>query len=220
MWECTFRQTPSFWERTELEKVKGSDVLMRAFAEVTRRVPDARLVLIGDGSLQPELERIAAEHGITDSVELMGAMDRTAVRDHLHRAHVCAMPSRSEGFGLAALEGMAAGLPVVGSAVGGLPELTGEGGVLVPPEQPDALAETLTSMLMDEGFRRRTAVAATVRAEKFSWDHAVDAYETVLGGGFPSVPRSPTAKRRTPSGRRRQAGNPNDGECPRAGARD
>src|SRR5690625_6037750 len=103
MWECTFRQTPSFWERTELEKVKGSDVLMRAFAEVTRRVPDARLVLIGDGSLQPELERIAAEQGITASVGLMGAMDRTGVRGQLHRVLVFALASSTLGFGLCVL---------------------------------------------------------------------------------------------------------------------
>lgn len=182
-----------------LEKVKGSDVLMRAFAEVARRVANARLVMIGDGALRPELERIAAEHGITDSVELMGAMDRTAVRDQLHRAHVFAMPSRSEGFGLAALEGMAAGLPVVGSAVGGLPELTGEGGVLVPPEQPDALAEALVSVLTDEGLRRRTATAAVQRAEVFSWERSVDAYEAVLGAGFSFTPPLPGAIRQPAS---------------------
>lgn len=182
-----------------LEKVKGSDVLMRAFAEVAQRVPNARLVMIGDGSLRPELERIAAEHGIVDRVELTGAMDRMAVRDRLHRAHVFAMPSRSEGFGLAALEGMAAGLPVVGSAVGGLPELTGEGGLLVPPEQPDALADALVSVLTDESLHQRTAAAAVQRAEVFSWERSVDAYEAVLEAGSPLIPQPPGTKRRTTS---------------------
>ena len=70
----------------------------------------------------------------------------------------------------------------------------------IPPEQPDALAEALVSVLTDEGLRRRTAAAAVERAEEFSWDRAVDAYETVLGGGFSSVPHSPRAKSRTASG--------------------
>ena len=166
-----------------LEKVKGPDVLLRAFAEVARRIPDARLVVIGDGSMRPELERITEEQGIMEYVEFTGAMDRTAVRGRLHRADVFAMPSRSEGFGLAALEGMAAGLPVVGSAVGGLPELTGEGGVLVPPEQPAALAEALIAMMTDADLRQRTSAAAVQRAGVFSWEKAVDAYEAVLQAG-------------------------------------
>ena len=90
------------------------------------------------------------------------------------------MPSRNEAFGLAALEGMAAGLPVVASETGGLPELVGEAGVLVPPDNPLALANALIGVLTDDVLRQRMADAAVRRAELFSWKRSAVAYKAVL----------------------------------------
>ena len=166
-----------------LERVKGTDVLVRAFGKVVQQLPGVRLEVIGEGSLRPELERLIQELGLDRHVVLKGSMSPQSVRARLHQADVLAMPSRNEAFGLAALEGMAAGLPVVASETGGIPELVGEAGVLVPPNDPPALAKALVGILTDDALRRRMADAAVRRAELFSWERSAVAYVDVLTTG-------------------------------------
>jgi glycosyltransferase involved in cell wall biosynthesis len=187
----------SFWRRTSpagdkgvlrvvsvgrLESVKGPDVLVRAFIELAPLVPNAHLTLVGEGSLRPELQEAVTEAGLAERIVFTGPLGHEDIRSRLHGADILAMPSRSEGFGLSALEGMAAGLPVVGSAVGGLPELVGEGGVLVPPEETAALRDALLRVLQDDAYRRNLADAALQRACLYDWPRAVDAYEAILAG--------------------------------------
>ena len=163
-----------------LERVKGTDVLIRAFSTVVQQFPQARLEVIGEGSLRPEIERLIRDLGLDRHVVLRGAMPPQSIRARLHQADVLAMPSRNEAFGLAALEGMAAGLPVVASETGGLPDLVGEAGVLVPPDNPIALANALVSVLSDEPLRQRMVNAAARRAKLFSWERSALAYEAIL----------------------------------------
>ncbi|HZB51133.1 MAG TPA: glycosyltransferase, partial [Mycobacteriales bacterium] len=114
-----------------LDPAKGHDVLLRALAGL----PGAEAVVYGEGAHRPQLEKLAAELGVADRVDLPG---RTAhVRDRLAAADVFCMPSRSEGFPLALVEAMLAGRACVASTAGGMPEaLAGGCGVLVPPDDP------------------------------------------------------------------------------------
>lgn len=147
-----------------LEPVKGIDVLLDAWPAVEARVPGAALLLIGDGPERRALERRARRLRL-ERVRFLGY--RRDVERLLAAADVAVLPSRSEGFGQVILEAMAVGLPVVASRVGGIPEIVrpGTSGLLVPAEDPRALAEALGGLLREPGrrARMRTAALRTVR---------------------------------------------------------
>jgi glycosyltransferase involved in cell wall biosynthesis len=160
--------------------VKGVDVLLTAFARLRERLPAAQLCLIGEGELRGTLEARVAELGIADGVSFAGQLAPPAVRERLARASLFVLPSRSEGLPMALLEAMAAGLPAVASAVGGIPEvLTPDCGRLVPPEDPAALAEALMALLQAPG-RQAMGEAARQRAAAFSSSAADASYERLF----------------------------------------
>jgi glycosyltransferase involved in cell wall biosynthesis len=134
-----------------LERQKGFDVLLRALAAV----PDASLCVVGDGSERAGLERLADELGVADRVQWEGWSDNA--RSRLAAFDVFALPSRFEGFPLVVLEALLARAAVVASDVGSVAEavVDGETGLLVPPEDPQALAAALRHGLADAGLRRR-----------------------------------------------------------------
>jgi glycosyltransferase involved in cell wall biosynthesis len=126
---------------------KGHDVLLAAFAKVLDSVPDAELVLVGEGPLRSDLEDESRRLHIAERVQFAGLVPD--VWRHLASADVFALASRYEPLGMAALEAMAAGLPVVATDVGGLtdlvePRVTGE---LVEPNDPLALSARLVALL-------------------------------------------------------------------------
>jgi glycosyltransferase involved in cell wall biosynthesis len=139
---------------------KGHSILLSAFERVRLEVPDARLLLVGDGPLAPQIRAEVAARGMEASVEFLGSV--ADVWPVLARAHVFVLPSLSEAFGIAMVEAMAAGLPVVASAVGGLPELVrpGVSAELCPPGDHRALAEHLVRLLRSPELRERMGAAA------------------------------------------------------------
>jgi glycosyltransferase involved in cell wall biosynthesis len=163
-----------------LEPVYGGDLLLQAVAELA---PDLDLVveILGEGSWRAHLTALAGELGLADRVRLPGALPPEGVRDVLRRSHIAVFPSRRESFGVATLEASAAGLPVVATRVGGLSEVVDEPrtGLLVPPEDPGALAAAIRALAEDSGQRRAMGEAGVewVR-ERYSWDCALD----MMGG--------------------------------------
>ncbi|WDF38225.1 glycosyltransferase [Streptomyces sp. T12] len=161
---------------------KGQDVLLTAWPEVVRRVPGARLVLVGDG---PDADRLRS--GAPASVEFAGATSDPA--PWYRAADVVVLPSRWEGMALAPLEAMACGRPVVVTDVDGARESLPAGrppSCLVPPEDPGALARALTELLQDEPLR--TALGAQGRAHvlvahdlRHATDAVTDVYRELLG---------------------------------------
>lgn len=146
-----------------LDPQKGWDVLTVAAAAVHERCPRARFVVIGDG---PERDRLA---GAQDPAYLRFVGFRERAADLLPAMDILAVPSRYEGFGLVAAEAMLAGVPVVASRVGGLPEVLGDAGTLVAPEDPTALAGALIELLEDPERRRDLAARGARRAaERFA----------------------------------------------------
>jgi glycosyltransferase involved in cell wall biosynthesis len=130
------------------ERVKGVDVLLDAWDGVHERVPSARLALVGEGSMSAEVRARAAQQ---TGVDVVGAGPRERLRDLIDDAALLVVPSRSEGMGRIVLEASARSRPVVASRVGGIPELIEDGrtGVLVTPEDADALAAAIIRLLED-----------------------------------------------------------------------
>jgi glycosyltransferase involved in cell wall biosynthesis len=154
---------------------KGHRVLLRAIPEVRKRAPHARLTICGEGEERRPLEAQAAALGLGGAVEFLGFV--RDVRPVLAAAAVVAMPSLSEGLGVAALEAMAMAKPVVASDTGGLPEsiVHGETGLLVPPGDPAALAQALAQLLADPGRAEAMGRAGRSRAlEHFDRARIVD----------------------------------------------
>ena len=144
-----------------LAREKGQDVLLRALASA--RVP-ARLVLVGRGREAGRLRSLAQSVGLAARVEWIDHLDDLGPL--FSRVHLAAQPSRLESFGLAALEALARGVPVVASSAGGLPEVVGEGGALVPPGDPAALAAALDLGLGSPEVRAAWSRAAVTRARE------------------------------------------------------
>lgn len=164
-----------------LKEPKDFSTLVRALARLDD-VPHRALVA-GDGPDREALEAEIAELGV--AVELPG--ERRDVPELLAGADAFVLSSRSEGLPISILEAMSAGLPVVASAVGGVPELVvdGETGLLVPPGDPEALADALGRLLGDAELRRRLGAAGRERAERefglerFRREH-LELYERLL----------------------------------------
>lgn len=144
---------------------KGLEFLIQAAVLLGPAFPDLRVVLVGDGEERSTLEKQARSVGVEDRVHFLGV--RMDIPDLLGAFDIYALPSRWEGLPMAVLEAMAAGLPVVASGVGGLPTAIRDGqeGLLVPPEDPAALAAALERLLADPELRRRMGSAAKQRYE-------------------------------------------------------
>jgi glycosyltransferase involved in cell wall biosynthesis/peptidoglycan/xylan/chitin deacetylase (PgdA/CDA1 family) len=173
------------------DPVKGYDVLAPAVERLLARVA-ARVVMFGEGPLLDETRRRLAPLG--DRVLLPGA--RRDVEHILWALDVFVLASHTEGLSNAILEAMAAGRTICATRVGGNPELIGDGtGVLVPPGQPEALAEALEALCHDPRLRRELGAAARARAvASFSFDGMIRRYEEVFHQAIEEAPGRP-AKR-------------------------
>lgn len=163
---------------SRLEHIKGMDLVVPAFAAVRREWPELRLLIVGDGSLRGEMERQVAELGLGEAVEFLGRQPQDALAGCYDRIDVLLMPSRSEGFGLTTVEGMARGCVVVAAATGGLPEVVRDGvdGVLCTPGSAANLAEKTLGLIASPQELSRISRAAIARAATFSrsrYNHAI-----------------------------------------------
>lgn len=129
---------------------KGVDILLRALALLP--APRPRVLLVGDGRLRPGLEDLSDSLGLAEHVRFAGSAGN--VREIMRRAKLFVLPSRWEGLPMALLEAMEAGLPIVASEVGGIPEaiIDGHNGLLTPSQDPAALAGALSRLLKDPAY--------------------------------------------------------------------
>ncbi len=150
-----------------LSEEKGQRVALEAMFLLLKEFPKTLLIIVGDGPDLEELQVCIDALGIRGSVEFAGfAFD---IRPILFACDVVLVPSLKEGFGLAAVEAMAAGKPVVASSVGGLPEIVkhDETGFLVEPNNPSVLAEALARLIGDPQLAQQMGQHGRERAEKF-----------------------------------------------------
>jgi glycosyltransferase involved in cell wall biosynthesis len=175
---------------------KGADIMLGAFRHVRERIPTARLVMVGPPQTTP----------VPEGVEVTGFLDRdtptglAAMNAAYASAQVFCLPTRFDAFGTSFVEAMAYGLPCVGPRAWAVPEIIEDGrtGLMVPPEDPQSLAEALITILSDDALRLRMGRAARERMlSTFAWPvliaRMVDSLERVIASRTHStIPKDPS----------------------------
>jgi glycosyltransferase involved in cell wall biosynthesis len=181
-------QPPYVAFASTIEPRKNVPTLVRAFARVAASRPDLRLVLAGADGWGARAARDAiAASGVATQVLRPGYLASDLVPALFRQAELVAYPSFEEGFGLPALEGLACGAPVVTTTGSALAEVVDDAALLVPPDDPVALADAMTRVLDDTAVAERLRVAGPARAAQFTWarcvDQHVEAYELAAKAG-------------------------------------
>jgi len=163
-----------------LGRMKGFDLLIDAFAAAV--LDDVRLEIIGDGPEREALQQQIDAAGLGKRVRLVGEKRPDAVAQRIADAAVVVVPSRSESFGIVALEAWRGGAALIMTSRGGGAEFVqdGQDGILVDPVDRDALAAALRTVFSDEARRVALARAGSQRVDAFTWDDVTDSYEALF----------------------------------------
>jgi colanic acid/amylovoran biosynthesis glycosyltransferase len=163
---------------------KGIDVLMKAFAIVVKNVPNARLILVGDGAQRSSIEKLIIDLNLSAHVEVKGAVPFHKVSEYLSSAHIFVLPSIYEGTPNVLLQAMATGLPIVATKVGGIPDLVNDDvdGLLVEPKDAVALAKAIQLLLVNNELAERFRHSAHKKALAFKTEKIVEKYLNLFNG--------------------------------------
>ncbi len=162
---------------------KGHCYLLEALAQIRPRLPDFRMLLLGEGELRGELDRRISELGLRETALLLGS--RPDAPQIVAAADLFVLSSTREGLSIAMLEAMALGRPVVATAVGGAPDVIehGRNGLLVPPGDPVALGRAIETVLGDPDSARRLGAAARETVlRRFGFERMVERYREIYLG--------------------------------------
>ena len=178
--DAVVRPVPVVGTVGRLSQEKGLDVLVRAIAQISGEGRALRLLIVGDGPERGKLEQLVDRLGIGDVTEFRGEVSHDAVPAALAELDIFAMPSLAEGFGVAALEASATGLPVVASDVHGIPDVVDHPrtGLLVPPGSAAALATALTRLLDNGDLRNELGTAGRAFVKRhYRWQDNAEQME-------------------------------------------
>ncbi|MGA2231167.1 MAG: glycosyltransferase family 4 protein [Tepidisphaeraceae bacterium] len=177
--------TPHHWPRPYILAIgrhvrqKGFDVLLNAFAKAGAQSHD--LLIAGDGPERSALETLAGQLHLGKSIQFLGSVTHFKAVELFLGCSFFVLPSRHEPMGIVNLEAMAAGKPVIATNVGGVPELVlhDQTGLLVPPDNAEAMAAAIAALVRDADLRGRFGEAGRRRAVQFSWPALADQYDQV-----------------------------------------
>lgn len=158
---------------SRLESIKGMDLVVPAFASIYLNHPDLKLLIVGDGSQRKLMEQQVRDAGLpASSIQFVGRQSQDELQSYYDKIEILLMPSRSEGFGLTAIEGMARGCVPVVSNTGGLPEVVHNGvsGLLHYPESVEDMANKIESIIDNQRTFEMLSLGACNRAHDFSKD--------------------------------------------------
>ncbi len=158
-----------------LVKTKGLNYLVDAMKNI-----DSKLIICGKGPESDKLKRQIRRLGLDNKIEMRGFVSEEEKRTLMDGCRLFVMPSLFESFGLAAVELMSHGRPIVCTDVNGLPDTVGSGGITVKPAQPAAIAEAVNRLLGDEELRIKTGKAALKQALSYDYDNYIGDYEKTL----------------------------------------
>ena len=164
-----------------LHPVKGVQYLIEAMATVHQEMPDVKLVIVGDGAERSRLEELAEILDLKSCIQFAGQVPQERIPQMMHQADVFALPSLSESFGIVNLEAMAAGLPIVATNVGGIPDIVEDGvnGYLVNAKNPDEIADRILMLMQNSEMREKISANNREKAELHTWDRIAGTVERV-----------------------------------------
>ena len=170
---------------SRLVRKNGIDTLIKAMAElrVQHRMSNIKLQILGDGPDEKKLKDLAKELKVDDIVQFLGHIEPEYVYEYLTVADIFVRPSRSEGLGSSFLEAMGAGLPIIGTKMGGIPDFLkdGETGLFCKVDDPKDLAEKIKKLMMDEDLARRIAEnGRRLVLEKYDWNDIAQRMEEIF----------------------------------------
>lgn len=175
-------ETPTLLYVGRLKKYKNIEIPIKALPEIRKCVPNARLVIVGSGDHQPDLERQAAALDLEKAVEFKGFIPMNEKIAYLRRSHLCVYPSLKEGWGLTNIEANACGTAVLAARVPGLQDSVDEGrsGLLFEFGNTQEFASLAARILTDEVYRKSLEMGGLRWAANFSWDKTARATEEIL----------------------------------------
>ncbi len=170
-----------------IEHEKGIDILLKSFANVRLKFPGLKLRLIGEGNYLDHSKKLSKELNVNSCTIFYGWKEKDEIQKIMSGCDLCVLPSRIESFGLTIAEAMAAGIPVISTKAGAIPEILkdGETGILVPSEDIEALRKAIIYALKNRDKMQNRAKAAQEKVKKFfSWDSAakkhIEIYKSLL----------------------------------------
>ena len=160
---------------------KSLDILVNAFTEVHNNIPEAQLVIVGDGTARPTLEKIAEESGTTENVHFLGRIVGDDLPQIYRTGTVFAITSKTETQSIVLLEAMATGLPCVAVRAGAIPELvkTSRNGYLCEPDDPDIVAKCIVNILSKDERRERMSAESLKIVRKHDISHTLTRMEEI-----------------------------------------
>jgi glycosyltransferase involved in cell wall biosynthesis len=161
-----------------LEPRKDIPTLLLAMKQILRIV-DARLVIVGNGLLRNHLVRMVENLGLSDSVTIDSDTTYDDLPAYYRSADVFSMATLYEGLGIVFLEAMSSGLPIVSTNVGAIPEIVDSSAILVPPRDPDALAQAIIRVLTDDALRSCLITNGSKTVSRFDWKTLIIGYEQI-----------------------------------------
>jgi|SRR3989338_5768391 len=176
---------PTIISVSRLVEKNGIADLINAFTLVKKDIPTVRMVIVGDGPLQSALEKQIRQLGLMGSIRLAGQVIYEELPHYLVNADIFVRSSLSEGLGTAFLEAMAVGLPVIGTPVGGIPDIIKDGqtGLICQAGDPKDIADKIKTLLNDLGLRKRLSEnGCRMVSEKYSWGQIASQFSTIYHG--------------------------------------
>jgi glycosyltransferase involved in cell wall biosynthesis len=171
---------------------KRLDVLLRAAARLCHTIPELELRIVGNGPERARLGQICRELRLTSIVRWLGDVSIATLAEEYNRAHVFCLPSVQEGFGIVFLEAMAAGKPIVAARAAAMPEVVRDG-ILVEPENADALAAAITRLYRDPGLRQALGSAGRQAVEQYEMNPVAERFLREVAKIAPALEPAPTA---------------------------
>lgn len=174
--------TPIIFSVGRLKTYKSIDVLIRAFHAISSKLPDARLVIAGDGDARPELQSLTEELKLENRVTFLGKISEDDKISWFQKAWVFVNPSMMEGWGITSIEANACGTPVVASDVPGLRDSVKNPhtGFLVPYGNHELFAQKIMLVCQDHEIRKKMNIEARQWAENFSWDRLSEKFDKII----------------------------------------